>query len=106
MGTSFSHVDPPDAVAFVRQGLRARVWPFEARLRIGADAATVAAAVPSALGFVDDEGSGTVVDVGSSSLERMVRYLAGLALPCEVMDPPELRAALRAHAAALVLANS
>ena len=25
---------------------------------------------------------------------------------CEVMDPPELRTALRAHAAALVLANS
>ena len=104
-GAPFSHIDPPDAVTFVRQGLRARVWPFEARLRIEADTAAVAAALPSAVGFVDADGHGTVVDVGSTSLERMVRYLAGLAIPCEVMNPPELRAALRAHAEALVAAN-
>jgi predicted DNA-binding transcriptional regulator YafY len=105
VGTPFSHVDPPDAVAFVRQGLRTRVWPFEARLRVAADAATVAAALPNAIGFADD-GQGTLVDVGSISQERMVRYLAGLALPCEVVHPAELRIALRDHAAALVAANS
>jgi predicted DNA-binding transcriptional regulator YafY len=105
VGTSFTHADPPDAVSFVRDGLRARVWPFEARLRIAADAATVTAALPNAIGFVDDDGHGTIVDVGSTSLERMVRYLAGLSLPCEVLGPPPLRAALRAHAAALLAAN-
>ena len=106
VGTSFSHIDPPDAVSFVRDGLQARVWPFEATLRIAADAETVTAALPNAIGFVDHgDGQGTVVTVGSTSLERMVRYLAGLSLPCTVLGPPPLRTALRAHAAALLAAN-
>jgi hypothetical protein len=35
----------------------------------------------------------------------MVRYLAGLSLPCEVLGPPPLRAALRAHVASILAAN-
>jgi predicted DNA-binding transcriptional regulator YafY len=106
VGTTFTRVDPPDAVSFVRQGLRTRVWPFEARLRIAADSTTVAAALPGAIGFAADGDDATIVDVGSTSLSRMVRYLAGLAFPCQVIAPPELRAALLTHARALVDANA
>jgi hypothetical protein len=35
----------------------------------------------------------------------MVGYLAGLYPPCEVLDPPELRDALRAHALGIARAN-
>jgi predicted DNA-binding transcriptional regulator YafY len=38
-------------------------------------------------------------------VEWMVGYLAGLNPPCEVLDPPELRLALRSHATAVAAAN-
>jgi predicted DNA-binding transcriptional regulator YafY len=46
-----------------------------------------------------------VVELGSTSLERMVGYLAGLRPACRVLDPPELRQALAAHAAQIAAAN-
>jgi predicted DNA-binding transcriptional regulator YafY len=61
--------------------------------------------LPNAIGFVDDGGLGTIIEVGSVSMERMVRYLAGLPLPCEVLHPAELRMALRDHGAGIVAAN-
>jgi len=106
VGTPFTLVDPPDPVALVRQGLRVRVYPFEARLRVGAPAVEVAQMIPSALAIVSSSGSSTVVDVGSTSAERMVRYLAGLPLACEVLDPPALRDAMCRHAERMLAANS
>ncbi len=105
VGTPFVFDDPPDPVALVRKGLRVRVYPFEARLAIPAPSSAVAELIPSAIGIVESDGSSTVVDVGSSSLERMVRYLAGLPLPCAVIAPKELRTALRVHAERVATAN-
>jgi predicted DNA-binding transcriptional regulator YafY len=106
VGTPFTLTDPPDAVALVRSGLTVRVWPYEARLRVEATPAEVGTIMPSALGAEDAGGGSSVVDVGSFSEDRMVRYLAGLTLPFEVLDPPELRAALRDHAARIAAANA
>ena len=106
IGTTFTFVDPPDPVALVRRGLRVRVYPFEARVRVPASAEEVAQMIPSALVIVESRGSSTVVDVGSTSLERMVRYLAGLPVACEVLAPHELRVALRRHAERMLTANS
>jgi predicted DNA-binding transcriptional regulator YafY len=106
VGTPFTLVDPPDAVALVRQGITVRVWPYEARLRVRVRAEQVATIMPSALG-AEDAGDGTsVVDVGSFSEERMIRYLAGLTIPFEVVEPAGLRAGLRDHAARIAAANA
>jgi predicted DNA-binding transcriptional regulator YafY len=105
VGTTFTFDDPPDAVELVRRGLRVRVWPYEARLRVNASVDEVTQMIPTALAAAESSGSWTVVEVGSTSLERMVRYLAGLPVACEVLDPPELRAALRRHAERVVAAN-
>ena len=105
VGTPFVLPDPPDAVTFVRQGLSTRAWPYEARIRLDAPAAVVAEVVPNAVAVIPEGDDATVVHVGATSLERMVRYLAGLPLPCEVLAPPELRAALLAHAQSVVAAN-
>lgn len=105
VGTTFAFDNPPDPVALVRQGLRVRVWPYEARLRVGAPAEEVARVLPGALAIAESGASSSLVEVGSTSPERMVSYLAGLPLPCEVLDPPELRAALLRHAEQIVAAN-
>jgi predicted DNA-binding transcriptional regulator YafY len=106
IGTTFTFDDPPDAVELVRRGLRVRIWPYEARLRVNASLDDVTQMIPTALAAVGSTGSWTTVDVGSLSLERMVRYLAGLPVACEVLDPPELRTALRRHAERVVAANT
>ncbi|HLI24477.1 MAG TPA: YafY family protein [Acidimicrobiales bacterium] len=106
VGTPFDLKDPPDPVALVRKGLRVRVWPFEARIKVPAPAAAVAAAMPGATGVIASGDGSTVVDVGSESEERMVRYLAGLPFPCEVLEPASLRRSLAAHARALAAANA
>jgi predicted DNA-binding transcriptional regulator YafY len=106
VGTPFERRDPPDAVAMVRNGLRVRVWPFEARIKVPAPADAVAAAMPGATGIIASGDGSTVVDVGSLSEERMVRYLAGLPFPCEVLEPAPLRRSLAAHARAMAAANS
>lgn len=106
LGTRFELIDPPDAVAMVRKGLRTRLYPFHARLRFAAPLDEVAALLPSTVGTLEaTEDHCTVVEVGGMTLARMVRFLAGLPLIPTVLDPPELGDALRAHAAAVVAAN-
>jgi predicted DNA-binding transcriptional regulator YafY len=105
VGTTFTLDDPPDPVALVRKGLRVRAYPYEARLRVEGTADEVAQLIPGALGIEQSEGSSTVVAVGSTSLARMVRYLASLPRPCSVVDPPELRRALHRHATRIAAAN-
>jgi predicted DNA-binding transcriptional regulator YafY len=105
VGTTFTFQDPPDPVALVRKGLRIRTHPYEARLVVDATADEVAGLIPDAIGIVASEGSSTVVEVGSTSMERMVRYLAGLPRPCSVVHPPELRRALLRHVEQVAAAN-
>ncbi len=105
VGTPFEFDNPPDPVALVRMGLRVRVYPYEARLEIAATAEEVAELLPGAIGMVSSDGASTIVDVGSTSLARMVRYLAGLQVPCSVLEPAELRRALRVHAERVAAAN-
>jgi predicted DNA-binding transcriptional regulator YafY len=106
VGTTFTLDDPPDPVALVRKGLRVRVYPYEARLAMAATAEEVAQLIPSAIGIVATDGARTVVTVGSISMTRMVRYLAGLSVACTVLDPPELRVALCRHAEQIAAANA
>lgn len=106
VGTTFELADPPDAAELVRQGLTVRAWPFQARLRLAAPPDEVARVIPQVTSLVAlDDGAASLVELGSTSLDRMLRYLTGLPLPCRVLDPPELRAALAAHAEALAAAN-
>jgi predicted DNA-binding transcriptional regulator YafY len=97
IGTTFTLVDPPDAASFVRSGLTQRAWPYEARIRVRVPSEEVATVIPGAAA-VTAEGPGvSVLDVGGYSPEHLVRYLAGLAVPCEVVSPDTARAALVRH---------
>jgi predicted DNA-binding transcriptional regulator YafY len=61
--------------------------------------------IPRTVAMLESQEGGTVVEIGSSSLERMVGYLAGLRPACQVLDPPELRQALADHAHRIAAAN-
>nr|WP_219944679.1 WYL domain-containing protein [Iamia sp. SCSIO 61187] len=52
-----------------------------------------------------DGPDATIVELGGSSLPHMAAWLAGLGVPVEVLEPPALGAALRAHAETLLAAN-
>lgn len=105
VGTRFEFVDPPDAVALVTAGFASMPYPFRARIRLAMTLDAAAQLMPRTLAMLEDEGGSTVVELGSSSMERMVAYLAGLSPPCQVLDPPELRVALREHTRAVAAAN-
>jgi predicted DNA-binding transcriptional regulator YafY len=105
VGTTFEFDDPPDPVALVRKGLRVRTYPYEARLSISAPAEEVVELLPGAIGIVESDGAETIVEVGSTSLARMVRYLAGLPVPVSVIEPAELRLALRRQGERVATAN-
>jgi len=61
--------------------------------------------IPRTVAMFESQEGAAVVELGSSSMERMVGYLAGLRPPCQVLDPPELRQALAEHARQIAAAN-
>jgi predicted DNA-binding transcriptional regulator YafY len=98
--------DPPDPVELVRRGTAVAPYPVRARLRIALPAAEVERAIPRTVGVHTADGPGaTVVEVGAGSVPAMAAWLAGRGLPVEVLDPPELREALRSHAQRLAALN-
>ncbi|HEX6238352.1 MAG TPA: YafY family protein [Acidimicrobiales bacterium] len=98
--------DPPDPVDLVARGMAVGPYPLVARVRLPLGEAEALAVVPRTVGVHQPEGPGaTVVEIGGGHIGGMVRYLAGLGTPLEVLDPPELRSALAAHAERLSAAN-
>jgi predicted DNA-binding transcriptional regulator YafY len=105
VGTRFEHVDPPDPVALISRGLASMPYPFVAHILLPVSLDEAAAMIPRTVAMFESHQGATVVELGSSSLERMVGYLAGLRPPCQVLDPPELRQALAEHAHQIAAAN-
>ena len=106
VGTRFDLSDPPDAVALVTAGFASMPYPFTARVGLPVPLEEAARLIPRTLAMFESHEGSTVVEIGSSSMERMVAYLAGMRPPCEVIDPPELRRALADHVREVAAANS
>jgi predicted DNA-binding transcriptional regulator YafY len=105
VGTRFEARSHPDPVEIMTDGAAIGGYPFRARIRLPLSVEKATKVVPRTFAVLEDEGGSTVIELGSTNVERMVGYLAGLNPPCEVLDPPELRQALRAHAIAVAAAN-
>ncbi len=105
VGTRFDLRDPPDAVALVTAGFASMPFPFTARICLPVALDEASRLIPRTVAMFESREGSTVVEVGSSSMERMVAWLAGLRPPCQVLDPPELRRALADHARAVAAAN-
>jgi predicted DNA-binding transcriptional regulator YafY len=106
VGTRFEARDHPDPVEIMTDGASIGAYEYRARIRLPLSVEEATRVVPRTIAVFEDEGTSTVIELGSTNVERMVGYLAGLNPPCEVLDPPELRDALRNHASAVAAANS
>ena len=106
VGTRFEHIDPPDPVAMVTEGVTVQSYPYRARIRIPLPVEQATRVVPRTFAIIESEDAdSTIVELGSTSMYRMASYLAGIYPPCEVLDPAELRDTLRAHAASVARVN-
>jgi len=104
-GWRFTPREAPDAAAFVQRAVSQSPYAYLARVRIAAPEPLVARHVPPTVGTVEavDE-SACVLVAGGSSLDWMALHLARLPWPIEVLEPPELIAAMRDLAARLTAA--
>jgi predicted DNA-binding transcriptional regulator YafY len=106
VGTRFEFKDPPDAVALVTAGFASMPYPFTARVLLPVPIDEAERIVPRTVAMFEGREGSTVVELGSTSMERMVSYLAGLRPVCRVLDPPELKTALLDHLRQALRSNS
>ena len=101
-GHRFHRADEPDAAALVSEGLAVAPyqWQAEVLLKVGADLATEL--VSPLVGRVEPAEGGALLRLGADDLDWIARYLAGLPFDFEVIDPPELRKAVRSVARRLL----
>ncbi|HMJ77522.1 MAG TPA: YafY family protein [Iamia sp.] len=99
-------VDPPDPVELVQRGNAVAPYEIQATIRMPVTLAHAQSLITRTTGVHRPDGpDATIVELGGGTIAGMVRWLAGLGVPVEVLDPPELRTALRAHADVLLATN-
>jgi predicted DNA-binding transcriptional regulator YafY len=99
-------VDPPDPVALVQRGNAVAPYEIQATVRLPVPLAHAQSLMPRTTAVHRRDGpDATIVEAGGGSIPGMAAWLAGLGVPVEVLDPPELAEALRDHARSLLDAN-
>ncbi|MEO7061600.1 MAG: WYL domain-containing protein [Lapillicoccus sp.] len=95
-GWRFTPREAPDAATFVQRSVSQSPYRFVARVRVQAGAAEVAAVVPPTAGQTERlDDRTTLLTTGGNRLDWMALHIASLPWPVEVLDPPELAAAMR-----------
>jgi predicted DNA-binding transcriptional regulator YafY len=104
-GRRFVPTDLPDLAALVSRSIAVAPYRWRARVRVQASMAAVAARVPPTVGWVEESGDDCVLHIGANELDSLIAHLISLGHPFEVLDPPELRARVRAVATGLLAAH-
>lgn len=95
-GHRFVRDAEPDAAAMVADALAVLPYQWQAEVRLPVEPAVARESIAPTVGAVEpDEGAGSRLRIGANELDWIARYLASLPFEVEVVDPPELRAALR-----------
>lgn len=101
----FAAREGPDAREYVARAVSRSPYRHVARVRYAAPAHVVADLVPPTAATVEPVDDETCVLVaGADRLENLAVHLVSLDIPCEVLEPPELVAAMRRLADRLVRA--
>ncbi|MEY2476828.1 MAG: hypothetical protein QOG87_2143 [Actinomycetota bacterium] len=104
-GHRFTRTEEPDTAAMVLEGITVAAYAFHAEVLLRTTLKNAARDVPVTVGSLQQVRGGTVLRLGADDLGWIARFLSGLPFEFEVRDPPELRAAVRAHARHLQAAN-
>jgi predicted DNA-binding transcriptional regulator YafY len=107
-GHRFVPVPAPDPTSFVGESITAAPYVHRATVRFAISAEELSRRVPPTVGSVraDEDGSGSILIVGSDDLDALAGHLVGIGLAFEVVDPPELRDHLRRVGRRLTQAHS
>ena len=105
-GVPFERTDPPDAAALVAHGVALAAHPIRALVRLHLPRERAERVMSPTAGVIEsDDGHSTLVQIGGD-VEWIAEYVAGLPCRVEVLDPPEVRAQLRAVGERLVRDHS
>ena len=95
-GHRFVLEDPPDAAALVSEGTTIAPYRIEARLRLALDAAEAVSRYPPTVGVVEaSDGRTSVLRVAANGIGGLLHFVIGIDCDFEVLEPAELRDALR-----------
>lgn len=92
----------PDPASLVTQGIALAAYRHEGRVLLEVDPAVARREVPPTVGLIEETPQGTLLRVGADDLGWIARYLANLPWRFQVVDPPELKEAIRDLARALL----
>ncbi|MHC9296534.1 helix-turn-helix transcriptional regulator [Mycobacterium sp. LTG2003] len=96
MGSTFTGRDAPDAASYVQRSISASPYRYVARVRFHAPQEIVAQKFSAASVTVEADGSDAcILTAGADDPERMVLYFATVGHDFEVLEPPEVAAAVR-----------
>jgi predicted DNA-binding transcriptional regulator YafY len=92
----FVHGETPDAAALVSEGVAVSAHTLQARVFLKTSLARAKDLVHPTIGLVSraDDGD-TLLRIGADDAGWVARYLANLPCDFEVIDPPEVVAAVR-----------
>jgi predicted DNA-binding transcriptional regulator YafY len=97
-GHRFRLESAPDPVELVAQGLAVAPYAVQARVRIDATPEEISRFLPRTVAVTKRspaDAPSSIVTIGADTVEWLVLVLAGLPFHFEVIDPAELRTALR-----------
>ncbi len=95
-GHRFVRTVEPDAAAMVADGMALQPYQWQARVLLRASVETAEESIARTVGSLEEMEGVTLFRFGADDLDWMARYLVALPFDAEVLDPPELRAAMRA----------
>jgi predicted DNA-binding transcriptional regulator YafY len=95
LGSTFTPREAPDAATYVRRSISASPYRYVARIRYHAPADVVARHFAAGSAEVRSEGPDTcIVTAGADDPETMVLYFAMVGADFDVLEPPEVAAAV------------
>ena len=95
---------PPDfdVASYVQQMLATVPWPWQAQVLLETSMREARRRIPPTIGTLEQQPAGVLLRIGADDLGWLASYLAGLELPFRVLQPPELRTAIRSLAERLI----
>ena len=84
-----------DVASYVQKMLATLPWAWQAEVLLETSLREARRRIPPTLGTLEQHQAGVLLRIGADDLGWLASYLAGLEVPFSVMQPAELRTAIR-----------